>query len=143
MDTTWEDFDNEYEDDTDDVADFERATPKGEHRIGVATFGLMMGVAFFFDFIQFILLFLGIGAFFGFIVGGTAWLTFFLWFTIKGVPFIWGGRTTKKVGKRLGAIAAETIPLPVIGGIIGAIPWLSLTVYSMCSDARKEDKKYA
>ncbi len=76
-------------------------------KISKTTIILMIIVALFFDLIQFILSLMVIGFVVNWSISVFAWLTFFLWFKIKGVSFA----NPKRAGSLLGGFLIELIPL--------------------------------
>lgn len=94
-------------------------------KISKITIGMMVAVALFFDGIQFGADLLNFIPFVGFILAWTitsgvsifAWLTFFLWFKLKGVKF-----DSKVVATTTGAFFIEMIP------VLNALPAWTLSI---------------
>ena len=81
----------------------------------------MIGVALFFDFLQFILGFV----YMGWLVGIFAGLTFWLWFKMKGISFM----KPKRFAAFGGASLLEIIPIPFVASLpawTAAVAYLAL-----------------
>ncbi|MBU1046334.1 hypothetical protein KKH36_00965 [Patescibacteria group bacterium] len=83
---------------------------------------LMISTALFIDGFQFLLLILLIGPFVNWMISILAFMTFWLWFTLKGVKFI---RNPKNFFTLSGGTLVEIIP------ILGSLPAWTLTITSL------------
>lgn len=89
---------------------------------GGATFILMLIVALLFDGIQILLQFIPIaGQILGSVIGLLAFMTFFLWFALKGTRFLTAG----KMMTMTGTLFVEAIPL------VGSLPLWTLSIVLM------------
>jgi len=79
-----------------------------KEKIDNITVVLMLSVALFFDGFQALLTLLLIGPFVNWLISIFAWLTFFLWFLLKGVHFT---NNPKKILTFMGGSFTEIIPL--------------------------------
>jgi len=102
---------------------------KQERISGIDGF-FMLGVALLFDGFQFLLIILVVGIFLNPIVGIVAWLTFYLWFTMKGVSF---SDTRKSITLLLAGIV-EVMPG------LDVLPAWTLSTFLIISLTRLEDQ---
>lgn len=79
----------------------------------------MIGVALFFDGVQAVLAFFGIGLILNSIVSIVAWLVFFLWLHAKGLSYGAGLKGGLTAAKSPAAINAATL-------LVGVIPFLNI-----------------
>lgn len=100
-------------------------------RIGNTTAVMMICVALFFDALQILATVAVIGVVIGPLVSLFAFLTFFTWFKIKGIPFVAG---RKRVGVWVLTGLAEFLPL------LGAIPAVTLGIIAVILITKAEDK---
>lgn len=99
-----------------------------DEKVSKITMGMMIAVALFFDGVQFGADLLNFIPFVGFILAWTitsgvsifAWLTFFLWFKLKGVKF-----DSKVATTTVGAFFIELIP------ILNAFPAWTLSIVTI------------
>ncbi|MCK4386782.1 MAG: hypothetical protein KAV41_01695 [Candidatus Pacebacteria bacterium] len=77
-------------------------------KIDNITATLMIAAALFYDGVQTLLTAVGIGPFVNWLISIFAWLTFWLWFTIKGVSFT---NNPKRLFTFMGGSLLEIIPL--------------------------------
>lgn len=92
---------------------------------------LMIGTAVLIDSIQAFLLFILIGPFVNWLISIFAWMTFFLWFMLKGVTFT---KNPKKIFTLAGGSLLEVIP------IVASLPIWTLTISTTIFMERAENK---
>jgi len=102
-----------------------------EERINNVTAGLMVAVALLYDGVQMFLEWIGIGFIVNWILNIWAWLTFFVWFKLRGVSF---AANPKRALAFNGGFLIEFIP------IIEELPiWTAVVVVTVIT-VRLEDK---
>jgi hypothetical protein len=103
---------------------------QGKYRITSGDAGILISVAVFFDTIQALLNLIPIiGTAIAWIMSIIAWLTFYIWFKIKGVSF----QNEKYYKKLLLGGLIEGLP------IINFLPSWTITVIRLIRESRKED----
>jgi hypothetical protein len=100
-----------------------------KHSITTTTKILMVGTAIFFDVVQLLVNFIpGIGQVLAVLVNIFAQMTFWLWFTMKGVKYNSG----KRLGAFLGGFLLELIP------ILDALPGITIEVVAILGTLEAE-----
>ncbi|MEA2112713.1 MAG: hypothetical protein U9P50_01945 [Patescibacteria group bacterium] len=104
---------------------------KEKQKIDNITAALMIGTAILIDSIQALLTMILIGPFVNWMISIFAWMTFFLWFILKGVRFT---SNPKRVFTFLGGSLLEAVP------IIATLPvWtavISTTIFTMRAERK-------
>jgi hypothetical protein len=108
----------------------ENKTQKAEQRINNVTAGLMIITALAYDAVQAFLDWILIGLVVNWILDIWAWLTFFIWFKLRGVSFA----NPKRAISLNGGFIAELIPA------VNALPIWTAAVIIMVITVKTEDK---
>ena len=104
---------------------------KKKEKIDNITATLMIGTAVLFDGFQAFLTLLLIGPFVNWLISIFAWLTFFLWFMLKGVHFT---KNLNKLFTFMGGSLMEIIP------VVDALPAWTATIIITILMIKAEDK---
>jgi len=104
---------------------------KEKEKIDNITTTLMIGTAVLVDGTQFLLTIVFIGPFVNWLISIFAWMTFFLWFIIKGVKFT---SNPKRVFTFMGGSLIEVIP------VIATLPAWTLTITITILTIKVEEK---
>jgi len=104
---------------------------KEKVKIDNITTTLMIGTALLIDSVQTLLTLVLIGPFVNWLISIFAWMTFFLWFLLKGVKFT---NNPKKIFTFMGGSLAEFIP------IIASLPIWTCTITMTILTIKAEKK---
>ena len=108
-------------------------------RIGIVSKIGLYASALVFDLVQILLDFIAVGAILGTIITAFAWIMYFIWFKILGVPFTIGSGSNssrRSIAFFAGGIG-EMIPL------INALPMWTISIAIIISATNKEDAEVA
>ncbi len=105
----------------------------GERKINNTTLAFMLVVAGAIDLVQFFLGLLFVGLFMNWAISIIVWLTFYLWFKIKGVDFFYNPWRVLGFG---GGLVAEVVP------ILNLLPvWTAAVIFVALSQRAEEAAK--